>query len=152
MNWPGTGLLPKTFRPVPTMPKEPHPNAALGRVLGDTGSSQVIMVRQAGGMSWADASPAWSESTVPTIMWVQTDAGTSKPYRVNAPRPWFSADRQLKPGERARILGMNLLGYEHNSTRHLIAMKHRETRVIPIGRLPVSLLRDEKRCSRSTGS
>ncbi len=115
----------KDLPSLPAMPKEPHPRAVRARVLADTGDPQVLMVQQTGTSS--DGSPAWSENPVPTILWVQTDAGTSEPFRVNAPRLWFSADRQLMPGERARVFGMNLLGHEHNPPARLIAMKNRQT-------------------------
>jgi hypothetical protein len=44
----------------------------------------------------------------PFVVWVKNEAGCSKPFVLNAPKPWWCGPDVAAPGETVRIFGRNL--------------------------------------------
>ncbi len=118
------------FPDLPPLPDEPPGEAQPAERLGDPGNPRVAMVRQLG-----SAHPAWDDSHIlPTVIWIEHEAGYSAPYLVNGPQLWFASESAAVPGERLRLFGTNLFGGPNNPSQSLIALRNPDSGEVFWGR------------------
>ncbi|CAK4870505.1 unnamed protein product [Aphanomyces euteiches] len=84
------------------LPATPPASAVKMSIIGSP-ESHMLAVGQIGYPNLAV-----SNAVVPTIAWVHTQKGYSKPYMLNKPELYFVSDADAIPGQRVRLFGRNL--------------------------------------------
>lgn len=94
--------LKQAFGQAAALPAQPPTDAVQAELIGKPEAHLLA----AGQIGYPNLSP--SDAVVPTIVWVKTAAGYSKPYMLNRPDIYFVSAAAALPGERVRAFGRNL--------------------------------------------